>query len=62
MAKTLRFSKAKWLDSANEQIELKVLSEREVQDAYDGWVSELDGKTEEELTAMGVEVRSDWLV
>lgn len=62
MAKPLRFSKAKWLDSANEQIELKVLSEREVQDAYDGWVSELDGKTEEELTAMGVEVRSDWLV
>jgi hypothetical protein len=57
-----KFSKEKWLKSANEQVESKVLSEREVEDAYYGWVSDLDGKTEEELTAMGEEVRSEWLV
>lgn len=56
-----RFKKALWLQSANAQIEEKVLSEREVNDALDGWVNNLDGKTEEELTAMGVEVREEWL-
>lgn len=56
-----RFKKALWLQSANAQIEEKVLSEREVNDALDGWVNDLDGKTEEELTAMGVEVREEWL-
>lgn len=56
-----RFKKALWLQSANAQIEEKVLSEREVNDALDGWVKDLDGKTEEELTAMGVEVREEWL-
>ncbi len=56
-----RFKKALWLQSANAQIEEKVLSEREVNDALDGWVTDLDGKTEEELTAMGIEVREEWL-
>lgn len=56
-----RFKKALWLQSANAQIEEKVLSEKEVNDAYEGWVSDLDNKTEEELTAMGVEVREEWL-
>lgn len=56
-----RFKKALWLQSANAQIEEKVLSEREVNDALEGWVNDLDGKTEEELTAMGVEVREEWL-
>lgn len=56
-----RFKKALWLQSANAQIEEKVLSEREVNDALNGWVNDLDGKTEEELTAMGVEVREEWL-
>ena len=56
-----RFKKALWLQSANAQIEEKVLSEREVNDALDGWVNDLDGKKEEELTAMGVEVREEWL-
>lgn len=56
-----RFKKALWLQSANAQIEEKVLSEREVNDALDGWANDLDGKTEEELTAMGIEVREEWL-
>lgn len=56
-----RFKKALWLQSANAQIEEGILSEREVSDAYNGWVRELDGKTEEELAAMGEEVREEWL-
>lgn len=56
-----KFKKALWLQSANAQIEEGILSEREVSDAYNGWVSELDGKTEEELAAMGEEVREEWL-
>lgn len=57
-----RFSKEKWLESANAQIEEGVLSQREVNDALDIWVNELDGKTEEELIASGVQVKSEWLV
>ena len=56
-----RFRKALWLQSANQQIEARILSEREVNDALEIWVNDLDGKTEEELVAMGVEVRSEWL-
>ena len=56
-----RFKKALWLQSANEQVEAHILSEREVNDALENWVNALDGKTEEELTAMGVQVNSEWL-
>jgi len=48
-----KFSKAKWLESANAQVAQGVLSEREVNDACENWVNALDGKTEEELIAMG---------
>lgn len=58
----MKFSKKKWLESANAQIEQGVLSQREVDDALDIWVNDLDGKTEEELKAAGVEVRPEWLV
>lgn len=57
-----RFSKAKWLESANAQIESGVLSQREVNDACENWVDDLDGKTEDELKALGQEAREDWLV
>ena len=56
-----RFRKALWLQTANEQVEAHILSEREVNDALEIWVNDLDNKTEEELTAMGVEVREEWL-
>lgn len=49
------------MQTANEQVEAHILSEREVNDALEIWVNDLDGKTEEELVAMGVEVRSEWL-
>lgn len=58
----MKFSKNKWLESANAQIEQGVLSQREVDDALAIWVNDLDGKTEEELKAAGVEVRQDCLV
>ncbi len=55
----MKFSKAKWLESANAQIEQGILSQREVDDALDIWVNEMDGKTEEEIlkniaTALGI--------
>lgn len=58
----MRFSKAKWLESANAQIEQGVLSQREVDDALNIWVNEMDGKTEEEIKASGGEVNPMWLV
>lgn len=58
----MKFSKAKWLESANAQIEQGILSQREVDDALNIWVNEMDGKTEEEIKASGGEVNPMWLV
>lgn len=58
----MKFSKAKWLESANAQIEQGILSQREVDDALDIWVNEMDGKTKEEIKASGGEVNPMWLV
>ena len=58
----MKFSKAKWLESANAQIEQGILSQREVDDALDIWVNEMYGKTEEEIKASGGEVNPMWLV
>ena len=58
----MKFSKQKWLESANAQIEQGVLSQREVDDALDIWVNDMDGKTEEEIKASGGEVNPMWLV
>ena len=58
----MKFSKAKWLESANAQSEQGVLPPREVDDALDIWVNEMDGKTEEEIKASGGEVNPMWLV
>jgi hypothetical protein len=55
----MKFSKAKWLESANAQIEQGILSQREVDDALDIWVNEMDGKTKEELDAMGKNTYND---
>ena len=48
-----RFSKTKWLQSANKQVEDGFLSEREVNDALKIWVNDLDGKTQAEIEANG---------
>lgn len=58
----MKFSKKKWLEHANAQIEKGILSQREVDDALSIWVNDLDGKTEEEINASGFEVNQQWLV
>lgn len=62
MSTTRKFSKNKWLKSANAQIEKGILSQTEVNEALEIWVNDLDGTLEEELIAMGMTVREDWLV
>lgn len=47
------FSKKKWLESANKQIEEGYLSNREVQDALNLWVNDLDGKPQAEIEESG---------
>ena len=57
------FSKEKWLETANAQKEQKILSQREIDDACEIWVDKMDGKSVEELTALGHQnIREDWLV
>lgn len=58
----MKFSKKKWLEFANAQIEQGILSQREVADAQDNWVNSLDGKTEEELTDLGQEAIKEFLI
>ena len=43
------FSKEKWLEKANSQIEQRYLSERERDDALEIWVNDLDGKSKDEI-------------
>lgn len=58
------FSKEKWFESANEQKEQGILSEREINDAIEIWVNNLDGKTLEEIQELtgDSEIREDWFV
>lgn len=43
------FSKEKWLEKANSQIEQGFLSERERDDALEIWVNAFDGKSKDEI-------------
>lgn len=45
-----KFSKAKWLESANAQKERGTLLQREIDDALGIWVNKSDGKTKAELS------------
>ena len=47
------FSKKKWLESANKQVEEGFLSTKEVNDALEIWVNDLDGKRKAEIEASG---------
>ena len=47
------FSKKKWLESANKQVEEGFLSTKEVNDALEIWVNDLDGKSKAEIEASG---------
>ena len=56
------FSKLKWIEKANEQIEKGYLSERERDDALEIWVNDMDGKTYEEIVANGNEMPDNYFV
>lgn len=57
------FSKKKWLESANKQVEEGYLSTKEVQDALDLWVNDLDGKTQVEIEVSGNHgLNPEWFV
>lgn len=57
-----RFSKEKWLEKANAQIEQGFLSERERNDALELWVKNLDGKSYEEIVSSGNKMPDDYFV
>ncbi len=54
------FSKKLWLISANKQVDDKILSEREVLDAINSWVNDLDGKSEQEIVGQGIYLKDEW--
>lgn len=60
------FSKEKWLQSANSQKAQGILNQKEVDDALEIWVNDLDGKTYEEINGDGTNgqkvTRDDWFV
>ena len=57
------FSKDRWLQSANKDRAKGILNQREIDDAQEIWVNNLDGKTYEEINAKGdVCTRADWFV
>lgn len=57
------FSKEKWLETANADKAAGVLTEREINDALVIWVNNLDGKTKDEIAAMGgMALRDDWFI
>lgn len=56
-----KFKKELWLQSANEQIEQGIISERERNDALEIWVNDFDGKTEDELKEMGADINEEWM-
>ena len=62
------FSKDKWLRTANEQKARGILNQKEIDDALEIWVNNLDGKTYEEINGDDVRgrgqrvTREDWFV
>ena len=57
------FSKDRWLQSANKDRAKGILTQKEIDDAQEIWVNNLDGKTYEEINAKGdVCTRADWFV
>lgn len=56
------FSKRKWLETANADKEAGILTQKEINDALDIWVNDLDGKPREEVEKGGNKLRDDWFV
>lgn len=59
------FSKERWLVSAYADKDKGILTQKEIDDACNIWVDKLDGKTVEQIEAMGdkgVLARGEWFV
>lgn len=60
-----RFSKTKWLQSANKQVEDGFLSEREANDALVVWVNDANGKMKTQLSGSDADgecwIRDEWV-
>lgn len=60
------FDKGCWIRSANMQKEEGLLNQREIDDALEIWVNDLDGKAYEELSSEGdlgpTVARDDWFI
>lgn len=65
MANTAKkvFSKEKWLETANADKDNDILTQREIDDACEIWVNDLDGKSKEEIADNnGASLRDEWFV
>lgn len=65
MANTAKkvFSKDKWLETANADKAAGILTQREIDDACEIWVNDLDGKSKEEIADNnGASLRDEWFV
>lgn len=65
MEKTKVFSKERWLVSALGDKDRGLLTQKEIDDACEVWVNDLDGKTVAQIEAvgdMGTLQREEWFV
>lgn len=65
MANTAKkvFSKEKWLETANADKDNGILTQREIDDALEIWVNDLNGKTKDEIADNnGASLRDEWFV
>ena len=65
MANTAKkvFSKEKWLETANADKDNGILTQREIDDALEVWVNDLNGKTKDEIADNnGASLRDEWFV
>jgi hypothetical protein len=65
MANTAKkvFSKEKWLETANADKDNGILTQREIDDALEIWVNDLNGKSKDEIADNnGASLRDEWFV
>ena len=56
------FKKSLWLQDANEQMQQGIITQKELDDALEIWVNDLDSKTESELMAIGeLPINPKWM-
>ena len=58
-----RFSKEKWLEAANAQMEQGFITQQDVDNALETWVNDFDGKTKAEIGVdLVMPLNEDWFV